>query len=100
MPTVPRLHVVLVKPHNPLNIGAVARALSNFGFSSLRLVDPYSVALRGARAAVGAADVLATAQEFESVGDAVADCALVIGTTAVRTRELQQPLKMPQVRRR
>ncbi len=95
MPTAPRLHVVLVKSRNPLNIGAAARALSNFGFSSLRLVDPYSAAFRRARSAVGAAHVLMSAQKFRSIADAIADCSLVIGTTAVRTRDLQQPLHTP-----
>src|SRR5205823_8945488 len=93
MPTAFRLHVVLVKPHNPLNIGAAARAMSNFGFSSLRLVNPYSVAFREARSAVGASEVLANATEYRSVADAIADCSLVVGTTAVRHRDLQQPLK-------
>lgn len=93
MPKTPRLHVVLVRPRNPLNIGAAARALSNFGFSSLRLVNPYAVAFREARSAVGAAELLTNATEFQNVADAVADCSLVVGTTAVRHRELQQPLK-------
>ena len=93
MPKAPRLHVVLVNPRNPLNIGAAARAMSNFGFSSLRLVNPYAVAFREARSAVGAAELLTNATEFLNVGDAVADCSLVVGTTAVRHRELQQPLK-------
>ena len=95
MPKAPRLHVVLVRPRNPLNIGAAARAMSNFGFASLRLVNPYAVAFREARSAVGAADVLASAAEFEDVADAVADASLVVGTTAVRHRELQQPLRAP-----
>jgi len=95
MPKAPRLHAVLVRPRNPLNIGAAARAMSNFGFSSLRLVNPYAVAFREARSAVGAADVLANAIEYANVADAVADCSLVVGTTAVRHRELQQPLKTP-----
>jgi len=38
------LKVVLISPRNPLNIGAAARAMSNFGFSELRLVNPYNVA--------------------------------------------------------
>ena len=95
MPKTPRLHVVLVRPRNPLNIGAAARAMSNFGFSSLRLVNPYAVAFREARSAVGASEVLANAVEFKDVSDAIADCSLVVGTTAVRHRELQQPLKTP-----
>src|SRR5438477_11585035 len=90
-----RLHVVLVSARNPLNIGAVARAMSNFGFSSLRLVNPYTEAFREARSAVGAARVLADAREFNNVADAVADCALVVGTTALRDRKLPHPLKSP-----
>lgn len=88
-----RLHVVLVATRNPLNIGAAARAMSNFGFRSLRVVNPYEVAFREARSAVGASALLAAAQEFPSVADAVADCSLVIGTTAARNRELHQPLR-------
>ena len=88
-----RLCVVLVAPRNPLNIGAAARAMSNFGFLHLRVVNPYDVAFREARSAVGASQVLANAVEYKSVADAVADCTLVVGTTAVRHRELQHPLK-------
>lgn len=89
-----RLCVVLVAARNPLNIGAAARAMSNFGFHRLRVVNPYQVAFREARSAVGAADLLASAEEYSSVSDAVADCALVVGTTAARQRELHQPLKL------
>ena len=87
------LVVVLVETSNPLNIGAAARAMSNFGFLQLRVVNPYEVAFREARSAVGGAPVLADAKEFKSVADAVADCTLVVGTTAVRHRELQHPLR-------
>jgi TrmH family RNA methyltransferase len=87
------LSVVLVRPRNPLNIGAVARAMSNFGVRRLRLVNPYSIAFREARSAVNAADVLHDAEEFATVAEAVADCAFVVGTTAVRNRALQHPLR-------
>lgn len=87
------LRVVLVSTRNPLNIGAAARAMSNFGFSHLRVVNPYEPAYREARSAVGAASVLAKAEEFDSVSEAVADCALVVGTTAVGHRELHHPLR-------
>src|SRR5947209_7016303 len=97
MPKAGRLHVVLVRSRNPLNIGAAARAISNFGFSNLRLVNPYRVAFHEARSAVGASEILATAREYKNVADAVADCSLVVGTTSVRHRELQQPLKTPAV---
>lgn len=87
-----RLCVVLVSSRNPLNIGAAARAMSNFGFQRLRVVNPYAPAFREARSAVGAAELLANAEEFHTVAAAVADCSLVVGTTAVRHRALQQPL--------
>ena len=88
-----RLRVVLVAARNPLNIGAAARAMSNFGFSRLRVVLPYEVAFREARSAVGASGVLSNAEEYKSLAEAVADCTLVIGTTAVRHRELEHPLR-------
>jgi TrmH family RNA methyltransferase len=89
-----RLRVVLVDARNPLNIGAAARAMSNFGFLHLRVVNPYDVAFEGARSAVGAAaDVLANAQKFESVAEAVADCSLVVGTTAIGHRDLQHSIQ-------
>jgi TrmH family RNA methyltransferase len=87
------LRVVLVRPRNPLNIGAVARAMSNFGFAHLRVVNPYDAGFREARSAVGAAEVLARAQVHDGVVEAVADCNLVVGTTSVGERDLQQPLK-------
>jgi len=87
------LRVVLVAPRNPLNIGAAARAMSNFGFCRLRVVNPYELAFREARSAVGASPLLASAEEYKSVGEAVADCALVVGTTAARDRELHHPLR-------
>src|ERR1017187_9261821 len=87
------LRVVLVTVRNPLNIGTAARAMSNFGFSRLRVVNPYEAAFREARSAVGASELLANAEEYKTVAEAVADCTLVVGTTAVRHRELQHPLK-------
>jgi len=87
------LRVVLVSTRNPLNLGAAARAMSNFGVRHLRVVNPYSVAFREARSAVGAARLLASAEECDSVAEAVADCSLVVGTTAVGHRELQHRVR-------
>ena len=67
--------------------------MSNFGFLKLRVVNPYEVAFREARSAVGAERLLAGAEEFATVAEAVADCALVVGTTALRHREPQHPLR-------
>lgn len=88
-----RLRVVLVSTRNPLNIGAAARAMSNFGCGHLRVVNPHEPAFREARSAVGASAILERAEVFTSVPDAIADCTLVIGTTAVRHRDLQHTLR-------
>jgi tRNA/rRNA methyltransferase len=86
------LRVVLVSSRNPLNIGAAARAIFNFGFSRLRVVNPYDVAFREARSAIGAHKILESAEEFPSVSEAVGDCALVVGTTCLRRRGLEHTL--------
>ena len=85
--------MVLVAARNPLNIGAAARAMSNFGFPHLRVVNPYQAAFREARSAVGASALLKSAEEYKTVAEAVADCAVVVGTTAVGHRDLQHPLR-------
>ncbi|HTX14161.1 MAG TPA: TrmJ/YjtD family RNA methyltransferase [Candidatus Baltobacteraceae bacterium] len=88
-----RLRVVLVNTRNPLNIGASARAMSNFGFSNLRVVSPYEPGFREAKSAVGAANLLKNAEKYDSVAEAVADCTLVVATTAARRRNLQHEVK-------
>lgn len=87
------LRVVLVAPRNPLNIGAAARAMSNFGHSELRLVNPYQVAFREARSAVKSQYVLRDAREYADLAEAVADCVLVVGTTSRGPRVLEHPLR-------
>ena len=67
--------------------------MSNFGFVKLRAVNPYEASFHEARSAVGAAPLLKEAETFPTVAEAVADCELVVGTTAARNRELHQPLK-------
>jgi TrmH family RNA methyltransferase len=82
-----------VDTRNPLNIGAAARAMSNFGFGRLRLVNPYHVAYQEARSAVNAHEILKSAEEYKTLAEAVADCTLVVGTTSLGHRELQHPLR-------
>ncbi len=84
--------VVLVSPRNPLNIGAVARAMANFGFSQLTVVAPYEPHWQEARSAVGAEALLQSARRTETVEEAVAACTLVIGTGTVTHRKPEQPV--------
>ncbi|WP_260703272.1 RNA methyltransferase [Edaphobacter flagellatus] len=91
-PLLERVVVVLVRARNSNNIGAVARAMHDFGFRDLRIVNEYRVSFETARSAVDASAVMAGAKAFESVAEAVADCTLVVGTTAVGERALEHPL--------
>lgn len=70
--------------------------MSNFGFQSLRLVKPYAPSYREARSAVGASEILSNAVRCKSLAEAVEDCTLVVGTTAVRNRDLQHQVRRPE----
>jgi len=96
-----RLTVVLVGARNPGNIGAAARALRDFGFGDLRIANDFAAPFEAAQleslsadnpAAVAAADVMQRARRFDTLAEAIADCHLVIGTTAVGERGLSRPV--------
>ncbi|MBI3961706.1 MAG: RNA methyltransferase [Deinococcus sp.] len=85
--------VVLVHPQEANNIGATARAMRNCGLTRLRLVAPEEPLYPDAyRLAAGAHAVLDQARLFPALDDALADCALVIGTTARRRKSRLEPL--------
>jgi len=88
--------IVLVRPQLGENIGKAARAMLNFGLTEMRLVAPRDgwPNPSAGPAASGADVVLERAQVFESVTDAVADCAHVYATT-VRKRGVTKPVLTP-----
>lgn len=84
---------VMVGTTHTGNLGAAARAMKTMGFTKLRLVDTCSHLSEEALArSSGANDVLRDAESFESLKHAIADCRVVIGTSA-RARQLAVPLK-------
>lgn len=89
--------IVLVRPQLGENIGKAARAMLNFGLSDLRLVSPRDGWPNPAAgpAASGADIVLEQARVFDTVADAVADCAHIYATT-VRKRGLIVPVVSPE----
>ena len=89
---------VLVRPQLGENIGKAARAMLNFGLTEMRLVAPRDgwPNPSAGPAAAGADIVLENAQVFDSVAEAVADCAHVYATT-VRKRGLIKPVVTPEV---
>jgi tRNA/rRNA methyltransferase len=86
------LKVVLVSPRNPLNIGAAARAMANFGLQRLAVVAPYAPTWREARSAVGAPELLQNAEESATLAEAVAGCTLVVATGSLTYRKPEQPV--------
>lgn len=89
------IRIVLVNPSHPGNIGAAARAMKNMGFGRLVLVAPRKYPHEEAEwRAAGAADVLARAEVVPTLGQAIADCQLVVGTSA-RGRRIPWPVLDP-----
>lgn len=87
------LRVVLVRPRNPLNIGAAARAMANFGLSDLVLVSPYAKAWEEARSARAGIALLRQARTADGIAEAVQGCDWVVGTTAGTGRSPRLPLE-------
>lgn len=104
-----QLTVVLVGARNPSNIGAAARAMHDFGFSDLRIVNEYAAPFEAAqladldadpnavpleaKSAVRASSVMQRARRFDALAAAIADCHLVVGTTAIGGREVRQEIE-------
>jgi tRNA/rRNA methyltransferase len=84
--------IVLVRPRNPLNIGAAARAMANFGFRDLVVVKPYDPVWQETRSAVGAEQIVRSAHAADDLLEAIGDATLVVGTTSGSRRTLDREL--------
>lgn len=82
---------VLARPANALNIGAVARAMANFGFDDLFLVSPSAWSWRDARSAVYEARV-AHREPVQELAEALTGCAVVLGTASAHNRAPRLPV--------
>lgn len=89
------IRIVLVNTSHPGNIGGAARAMKNMGLSQLYLVAPKDFpAEKAVWRAAGALDVLDSAIVVDTLDEAIADCSLVVGTSA-RERRIPWPLLNP-----
>ncbi len=90
-----RIHIVLVEPKVPGNIGAVARAMTTMGLSRLVLVNPVEFRQEAEAhwMAHGAGDILDNARVVETVEEAVDGLALVVGTTNRARRAWLNPIQ-------
>ncbi len=84
--------IILVRPRDPNNIGACARAMGNFGLSDLRVVDPYAPIWREAVSAVGVSDILQHAKKCDTLDEALADVHFSLASTALKNRHLKQEI--------
>ncbi|WP_424245087.1 tRNA/rRNA methyltransferase [Elusimicrobium posterum] len=90
--------IILVKPRNPNNIGAAARAMANFGLSDLRIVDVYKPNYEEAVSAVGAEDLLKNAKLFDILQDALAGCNYAFAATSLKNRSIDLPVQtLPEI---
>ena len=87
--------IVLVRPRDPNNIGAVARAMKNFGFSDLTVVAPHPPTWHEITSAVHAEDLLARARVVPTLAAAIEDRTLVVGTLDRTRVESRQSLFTP-----
>lgn len=89
------IHIVMVNTTHSGNIGAAARAMKNMGLSRLTLVDPIARIDEEALArSSGALEILDTVRIVPTLQEAIAECGLVVGTSA-RSRHLPWPLLTP-----
>ncbi|GFE68149.1 RNA methyltransferase [Chroococcus sp. FPU101] len=91
-----KIRIVLVEPAGPLNVGSIARVMKNMGLQHLVIVNPQCDPLsEPARLmAVHGVDLLESAQQVNSLPEALVGCQKAIATTA-RTRNLSTPLEPP-----
>lgn len=91
----PSVRIVLVETTHPGNIGAAARAMKNMGLTRLVLVNPLLFPHdKAIWRAASAEDVVKDAEVVATLEEAIADCQLVIGTSA-RDRRIPWPMLEP-----
>lgn len=88
----PEIKIILVRPRNPDNIGAAARAMANFGLSELALVGAFETdwneaaknwRLEASVSAIHSMDIIESARLYPTITEAAADCALILGTSSL-----------------
>lgn len=81
----PRIRLILVEPENEGNVGAVARAMKNFGIEDLVLVRPCSLGVEARKRAMHGAPILSEAKTFDDIEEALRGSDLVVGTSGIDT---------------
>lgn len=84
------VRIVLVRPRNPLNIGACARAMANFGHRDLVVLNPFEPVWRETLSAPGAEKIVQEARLASTWEEAVKNCDIIVGTSSFHQRPIEQ----------
>ena len=90
----PEISIVLVEPLHEGNVGFSARAMKNFGFSALVLVDPCPLGELAKACAMHASDVLDHARTM-TLGEVFDGYPLIVATTGGLTKSVCRSMRMP-----
>ena len=85
------MRIVLVEPQHPGNIGAVARAMANFGLKDLAMIKGCGLADESYARSKSGRPILENSKRFETIKEAIAECDITIGTSAVSYTHLTLP---------
>jgi TrmH family RNA methyltransferase len=87
--------VILVEPEHEGNVGAVARAMGNFSFDDLCMINPCPIGDEALKRAKHAGHILSNASIVGTLDEAVKDCSLVVGTTGIVTHGPKRYIRIP-----
>ena len=90
------MRVVLVEPQHPGNIGAVARAMANFGLKDLAMVKGCGLADESYARSKSGRPILENSKMFETIEEAIAECDIAIGTSGIRPEGDKRWFRAPQ----
>ncbi|HVO77655.1 MAG TPA: RNA methyltransferase [Methanomassiliicoccales archaeon] len=91
----PSVRIVLVEPRNEGNVGAVARAMGNFGFEDLRFVRPCPIGEEAFKRAKHSRELVQNAKVVETLDEAVRGCSLIVGTSGIITTGEKNYVRIP-----
>jgi len=78
------MRIVLVEPQHPGNIGAVARAMANFGLNDLAMVNGCELADESYARSKSGRPILENSKRYNTIEESIADCDIAIGTSGIR----------------
>ena len=90
------MRIVLVEPQHPGNIGAVARAMANFGLNDLAMVKGCELADESYARSKSGRPVLEKSKRYGTIEEAIADCDIAIGTSGIRPEGDKRWFRAPQ----